>query len=208
MNNLQFDFKKAFFNRRLGVAEHREFQILEKALELIAQKGFENLQFGDLAKKCKVSRTLVHHYFKDKFELANKLLDLSTLHLQIFVTQELAKEKDETQYLKAYCKATLDWPAAYPKEATGLLLFLHLCSHNLKMRARNDELSALGRQKIKLYLTQTKSPTSQLDANAQVIQTLLTGCYLNLLSENHSAAESLKLRSRCLQECLRIASYK
>lgn len=205
MNNLQFDFKKAFFKRHLGVAEHREFQILEKALELIAQKGFEHLKFGDLAKKCKVSRTLVHHYFNDKLELANKLLDLSTLHLQIFVTSELEKEKDPKQHLRAYCKATLDWPALHPQEATGLLLFLHLCSHNSQMRARNDELSTLGRQKIKLYLTKAGSSTSQLDSNAQIIQTLLSGCYLNLLSENHSPEESLTLRTRCLKECLRIA---
>ncbi|MFM6930190.1 MAG: TetR/AcrR family transcriptional regulator [Bdellovibrio sp.] len=206
MNNVQFNFKKAFFNRRLGVAEHREFQILEKALEMIAQKGFENLQFGDLAKRCKISRTLVHHYFKDKFELANKLLDLSTLHLQFYVAEALSQEKDPKQHLKTYCAATLDWPALYPKEAASLLLFVHLCTHNAEMRARNDELSTLGRQKIKLFLTQAESSTSRLDSNALIIQTLLTGCCLSLLTENHSAKESLTLRSHCLKECLRIAS--
>ncbi|QDK38606.1 TetR/AcrR family transcriptional regulator [Bdellovibrio sp. NC01] len=207
MKNLQFDLKKAFFNKRLGIAEHRQFLILEMALELIQKKGFEQLQFGELAKKCKISRSLVHHYFKDKLELANSLLDLSTLHLQNYVQTSLAKEKDSRLHFQIYCKATLDWAAEHPIEATGLLLFIYLSSHNLEMRRRNDQLSALGRQKIKLLLTQAGF-TARIDSNAHIIQTVLTGCYLILLSENHSIKESLQLRSDCLKTCLAVAVSK
>lgn len=208
MKNYQFDLKKALFNKRLGIAEHRQFQIMEMALELIQKKGYEQLQFGDLAKKCKISRTLVHHYFKDKAELANRLLDLSTLHLQNYVQMALATEKNPQNHFEIYCKATLDWPARHPLEATGFLLFLHLCSHNLEMRKRNDELSALGRQKIKLLLAQAGSSTSNIISNAQMIQTILTGCYLILLSENYGETESLNLRANCLKACKNIAVSK
>ncbi len=208
MKNLQFDLKKAIFNKRLGISEHRQFQIMETALALIQKDGYEQLQFGDLAKKCKISRTLVHHYFKDKAELANRLLDLSTLHLQNYVQVALATEKNPQIHFEIYCKATLDWPARHPLEATGLLLFLYLCSHNMEMRTKNDELSALGRQKIKLLLTQAGGVTSNIDSNAQIIQTLLTGCYLILLSENYTEKESLKLRTNCLAACKQISISK
>ncbi|QLY26477.1 TetR/AcrR family transcriptional regulator [Bdellovibrio sp. KM01] len=208
MKSLQFDLKKALFNKRLGVSEHRQFQILETALELIQKEGFEQLQFGDLAKKCKVSRSLVHHYFKDKMELANRLLDLSTLHLQHEVQSALSREKKTERHFEVYCKATLDWAAEHSLEATGLLLFINLSSHNIEMRQRNDELSALGRQRIKLLLTQAGMAGPSLDSNAQVIQVLLTGCYLVLLSENHNAKESLQLRKDCLKTCLSIGVSK
>ncbi len=208
MKSLQFDLKKALFKKRLGVSEHRQFQILETALELIQKEGFEQLQFGDLAKKCKVSRSLIHHYFKDKMELANRLLDLSTLHLQSEVQKALSQEKKLERHFEVYCHATLNWAAEYPMEATGLLLFLHLSSHNLEMRQRNDELSALGRQRIKLLLTQAGMVGPNIDSNAQVIQTLLTGSFLILLSENRNAKESLQLRKDCLKACLSMGVSK
>lgn len=206
MRNLHFSLKKALFNKRLGISEHRQFQIMEMALKLIQNEGFEQLQFGDLAKKCRISRPLVHHYFKDKFDLANKLLDLSTLHLQTYVQNALGQENNKKHHLELYCKATLNWPVQFPTEALGLLLFLHLCSHNKEMRKRNDELSALGRQRIKLLLIDAGASPALLETHSQMIQTLLSGCYLVLLSENHTEKESAKLRSDCLKTCLRLAN--
>ncbi|HWU42079.1 MAG TPA: TetR/AcrR family transcriptional regulator [Bdellovibrio sp.] len=205
MNKSQYELKKTLFNKRLGISEHRQFQIMETALELIQRDGFEHLQFGLLAKKCRVSRGLVHHYFKDKFELANKLLDLSTLYLQSYLQNSLAQVKHPKQQLEIYCKATVDWPVSFPKHATGLFLFLHLCSHNKKMRQRNDELSALGRQKIQLLLLEAGAESSGIQRHAQMIQTLLSGCYLILLSENRSEKESQKVRIDCVKACLEIA---
>src|SRR5688572_19311848 len=119
----QFEVKKAFFQRKLGLGEHRQFQIMEMAMELIEKRGFEQLQFGDLAKKCKVSRALIHHYFKDKYDLADKLLDLSTLHLQRYV-QAALEETQALYHFETYCRATLDWAVVHRAEATGLFLFL------------------------------------------------------------------------------------
>ena len=205
MKKLSFDLKKAFFNKRLGVSEHRQFQILEMALELIQKNGFEQMQFGDLAKRCKISRSLVHHYFKDKLELVHRLLELSTLQLQNDVQSALSKEKNLSRHFEVYCKATLDWPAEQSLSAVGLLLFIHLSAHNLQMRKRNDELSASGRERIKLLLTQAGLAGPNLESKAQVIQNLLTGCYFVLLSENRNPKESLFLRAETLKACLLIS---
>lgn len=208
MNNFQFDLKKALFQQKLGLSEHRQFQILETALRLIQKTGFEQLTFGDLAKKCKVSRSLIHHYYPDKFALATHLLELCTVHLQHHVKQNMNGETDTRQHLEIYCRATLNWAAEFRAEAAGLLLFLHLSSHYPEMRYRNDELSALGRQRIKLLLTQAGAPTNDIEDRAQSLQTLMTGAYLVLLSENLSEKESLKLRQRSLKSCMLIAFAK
>lgn len=208
MRDFQFDLKKAFFKSRLGIPEHRRFAILEAALELIQQDGFEHLQFGDLAKKCKMSRTLVHHYFRNKYELSISLLDLSTLLLQRYVGDTLSNEEDKSRHFEMYCKATMDWAAECPRETTGLMLFIYISSHNLEMRKRNDELSSLGRQKIKTLIAQAGDKYQNIDAKADLIQTILTGCFLRLVTEHLSLAESQRLRSQCLNNCKLIAFSK
>lgn len=205
MNKFQFDLKKALFKTRLGIAEHRQFNILEAALSMIQEEGFEQLQFGDLAKKCKISRTLVHHYFPTKIDLASRLLDLSTVLLSKYVENAIAQEKNKVRHFEVYCRSTLQWAAENPREAIGLMLFIYISSHNLEIRRRNDQLSALGRERIKTFISQMPDCTQQLELKADVIQTVLTGCYVRLLSENLDISESQKLQVRCLDNCISIA---
>ena len=205
MDDLQFEIKKAFFQQKLGISEHRQFEILETAMALIKDEGFEQLSFQKLAKKCKVSRTLIHHYFKTKEDLVIRLLELSTFFLQRYVQSELAKETDPKKHYQVYCCATIDWPVLFPQQATGLLLFLYLCTFNSEMKKRNDSLSALGRQKIKLLLAEAGLVNQRIEDTAQTTQTLLTGCYLVLLSENHRPEESIRIRQSTLKTCLLIS---
>ena len=205
MKDLHFEIKKEFFQQRLGISEHRQFDILLAAMALIQKEGFEQLNFQKLAKKCKVSRTLIHHYFNTKEDLVISLLELSTLYLQRYVQSELAKEKNPQLHFKIYCRATLDWPQLFPQQATGLLFFLFLFEFNQKIKQTNDSLSALGRQKIKLLLIEAGLANSKIEDLAQTIQTLLTGCYLVLMSENHLPQESLRIRQNTLETCLLVS---
>lgn len=205
MGNLYFEIKQALFNKKLGIAEHRRFEILRVALELIQKEGFESLQFKTLAKKCKVSRPLINHYYRDKLELANALLDLSTTQLQMFVNGILAKEPNPKEHLRAYCQATLDWAIQQRGAAAGFLLFLNLCTYNLEMRKRNDELSALGKERIKSLAT-AMGVRGDLNYKAQAIQLALTGGVMNLMSENLSEKERLVLRHTCVRTCMLIAA--
>jgi AcrR family transcriptional regulator len=62
MTKFTFALKKEYFAGPLRAAEYREIQILEMAFTLIQRSGFENLHFDQLARKCRVSRPLIHHY--------------------------------------------------------------------------------------------------------------------------------------------------
>jgi TetR/AcrR family transcriptional regulator, fatty acid metabolism regulator protein len=48
--------------------------ILTAALSLLAKKGYENTTINDIADSAKISRGLLHYYFKDKEDLAAKAL--------------------------------------------------------------------------------------------------------------------------------------
>lgn len=48
--------------------------ILTAALSLLAKKGYENTTINDIADSAKISRGLLHYYFKDKEDLVAKAL--------------------------------------------------------------------------------------------------------------------------------------
>lgn len=206
MEKFQFEFKKAFFQDKLGMAEHREFQILLAAISIMEKSGFSALTFGDLAKKCRISRALVHHYFADKSDLGGRLLQFCTSHLTFYVSSKLVSISEPLLLLEIYCRATLDWAHEYRGMATGLFLFLQVSSQDRALRGKNDELSAVGRQRIQNLLAALPGIEPRgSDEKAQVIQMLLAGAGLNLLTEAHNEKQSLKLRQSCVAACMRFA---
>jgi len=57
--------RKTKTTRREDDREKRREQILRAAAELIARKGLENVTFGEIARKARLSRPLVYFYFPD-----------------------------------------------------------------------------------------------------------------------------------------------
>ena len=53
-------------SRRDAEKERRRDEILEVATRLFAERGLENVTFGDIAKATKLSRPLIYFYFPDK----------------------------------------------------------------------------------------------------------------------------------------------
>jgi len=53
------------------VVEHekRRYEILEKALDVFMEEGFENATFQKIADKCGITRTTLYIYFKNKREI-------------------------------------------------------------------------------------------------------------------------------------------
>ena len=205
MEKLQFEFKKAFYKRKLGSAEHREFELLQNALDLMKSGGLANISFTALAQKSKVSRPAVHHYFKQKSDLIERLLDFTTLDLRLFVQARMGAQTDSTiSSFESYCRATLDWPAERPASAFALLTIVQTSATDADVRKRNEHLSAVGKQTIQALLSQDSAFASSLYKVA-AIQSLLTGGCLNLLIEKLSQAESKSLRNSCVRGCLDIA---
>ena len=54
--------------------QEKSERIMKSALALLAKKGYENTTINDMADSAKVSRGLLHYYFKDKEDLVSKAL--------------------------------------------------------------------------------------------------------------------------------------
>ena len=55
------------------VVEHekRRYEILERSLDIFVDEGFENATFQKIADKCKITRTTLYIYFKNKRDIFN-----------------------------------------------------------------------------------------------------------------------------------------
>ena len=77
------------------VVEHekRRREILEKALDVFMEEGFEDVTFQKIADKCSITRTTLYIYFKNKREIFNFSIKqlLQTLENDIAV---IKKEKN------------------------------------------------------------------------------------------------------------------
>jgi AcrR family transcriptional regulator len=58
---------------RRGKEEKAE-RMIEATLAVLSKKGYENTTINDVADAAKVSRGLLHYYFKDKEDMVSKAL--------------------------------------------------------------------------------------------------------------------------------------
>jgi AcrR family transcriptional regulator len=56
------------------IREERKGQIMEVALEVIAQEGFSNVTIAKIASKAKMSKGLMYNYFSSKEELISEIM--------------------------------------------------------------------------------------------------------------------------------------
>ena len=70
----------------------RKREICATCIKLFAQRGYEDVNFGNIAKECGLSRTLVYTYFKAKRTIFNQaIFELTTAVADKY--RELAKSK-------------------------------------------------------------------------------------------------------------------
>ena len=79
------------------VVEHekRRREILEKALDVFMDEGFEAVTFQKIADRCGITRTTLYTYFKNKRDIFNFSIKQFLSILEIDIT-EIRKEKDLT----------------------------------------------------------------------------------------------------------------
>ena len=67
--------------------EERKNRIVSESLRLFGQKGYDAVNFGMIADACKISRTLLYAYFKDKRAIFNEAIDKATSRIEAFENQ-------------------------------------------------------------------------------------------------------------------------
>lgn len=77
------------------VVEHdkRKHEILEKALEVFIEEGYEDVTFQKIADRCGITRTTLYIYFKNKREIFLWSIKQLTYGIELDLNELLADEK-------------------------------------------------------------------------------------------------------------------
>jgi AcrR family transcriptional regulator len=198
------------FDRELSRTEKRKLQVVNAALELFAKRGFDSVSFEDIALKCKVSRPLISHYFKDKTDLFNLVTRYVRILFQKAVVSEMQKENKPESIFKAYIRATLRWNRSEPLHFRIWMLFYSMCSHDSKMRKEHSDLVDLGTDRIieilKNIPSKQKTSDEELRVQARLLQIIMTGSLITEASEERTSENPALIQELVFRQCCNIAN--
>jgi AcrR family transcriptional regulator len=102
---------------RAKLKEEKSRLILNTALKVFAEKGYDNATIADIAKAAKVSVGLPSYYFNNKEELACKALAISSEQITRSILKDVSGNSPieiATSFLNSFRKNVKDYPNFYP----------------------------------------------------------------------------------------------
>ena len=107
---------------RINIAEIRRRQIVDAAIRVMAEKGWNDTSIDEITREAGVSRGLVSYHFRDKADLLSSMLARCSGAAQDVVTEAIEATPDPVDRLRVSIRATLNLtredPAIYE-------IFLH-----------------------------------------------------------------------------------
>lgn len=188
-------------------AQRRRLQIVEAAIESFAEVGIEKSTYERLAKRIKVSRPLIIHYFPDRDDLVETTLKFIRARFQRLAVDALSRAEGPEAKLKAYVEATFDWIARYDKHAKVWLLFYFYCGVDGDFKAMNTELARMGEERIAALIVGLRAkslPKAELLWRAKQIQIFVTGALIAAGTETPSIPMKSFVQ-KTVARCLAIA---
>ncbi|WP_277579736.1 TetR/AcrR family transcriptional regulator [Bdellovibrio svalbardensis] len=170
-------------------------QIIEVAVELIARDGYAALDFADLAKKCKITRPLIHHYFAKKEQLFSSLVQYVGIEHQKYIIAALSKnEKSGRSLLRAYLRSNMTWPKERRSHSRVWMHYLALSASQNEARRENTLSVDHGAQRIweilQIGARNNEWASEKLLEKARTLQIVLSGAVISLITEERTDEEA------------------
>jgi len=102
---------------RSKAKEEKSRLIINTALKVFSEKGYDNATIADIAKSAKVSMGLPLYYFFNKEELACQALEISSEQITTSILKEVTGNSPEdiaTSFINSFRKNLKKYPDFYP----------------------------------------------------------------------------------------------
>jgi AcrR family transcriptional regulator len=100
----------------------RRAQIVDAAIQTIAELGYANASFGRIAARAELSSTgMISYYFDGKNELDGQVIAAILRTATDFVGPRVAAAQTHRERLTAYIRSNLEFVAAYPAHTLALV---------------------------------------------------------------------------------------
>ena len=198
------------------VVEHdkRRYEILEKALDVFMDEGFEDVTFQKIADRCGITRTTLYIYFKNKREIFNysikQLLQGLEEELNRIRSEKSLSRREQLIQVMSAIIDTLEENQRLLKVVLNYLSYLTKGDHDPDYRVRRRTMRLrhiLNAILIEGIRTNEFSPVNVKAAN-EALYAFLEAVVFRLSILNRSGAEEIKHAMTMMVNQLAIAGPK
>jgi len=169
---------------------HRRKQIIDIALRLLAEQGYNQTTLAAVAKKAGFTKGVIFYYFKNKDELIDQINTVLLEELREYTKARVKSRDSEKEKLKAYLRAYFD----YMKENTDRFMILFELGINFNTRKQDPLFSPSiyveCRRRLDRVLEVDKvlvdHPQLKSDTLTTVIQGMLDGIGIQFITDPKS----------------------
>lgn len=185
-------------------AGRRQMQIVDAAIGEFARNGIEDTTYEAIARKCKISRPLVQHYFPTRERLFHVAANVIRVNFQKLAIDAILAQPAPEDQIGAYVRSHFEWVRKYRDHGRVWLLFYHRCAMSEEYRALNTELVLMGHRRIAALIAQLREKKEEEPILAKIVQSIITGAVIAALTEKLPISLE-ELEDAVVGHCLRVA---
>lgn len=201
-NNIKTDSNVGFYMKRRkynvkGKREKRKSEIVQAAVSLFMEKGFDRVRLSDISSKVNLGRTTVYEYFNNKNEILASYLEKEMILYHEKVMAIMRKKAEFKDKLLEFINLQLDY-GSYHRRFSQLFQSLSRSSEDISaktekvIRGKHHEIysvltnefsTAVGRKEIKdippslimqILINATSFPIRGNTENARIAEEVLS----------------------------------
>lgn len=166
------------FSPNMSRGDKRKVEIIEAAIDCIAQLGIEKTTFEAIGDQLGIKKSHVNYHFSDKNVIIEYAIKYIATVAQTITATRVEKAKTKKAKIVAIYESAVDWVMDYPNHVPVLLLFYYYCTCNPKFYAINQQVRKAGLDRLRGVIDPQGKSTKSLEAS-QRIQDAITGRLLS-----------------------------
>lgn len=115
----------------------RRAQIMECAIEVIADLGYAHASLDQIARRAGISKGVISYHFNGKEELIQEIIRTQYISGYTFITSRLKTESSAAGILRAYIESDLEFMRLNPRHIIALV-DIYLNDRNAAGKLRSD----------------------------------------------------------------------
>lgn len=181
-------FKEIYTRMEDPKGQRKAFLLLEAAISCYARRGLDGVTAEMVAREAGVTRTLLNHYFEGMDELRLICLKYIRVLFQKIAITAIDQRRKPSDQIEAYVESCFHWCETFRPHALVWLAFLQQCGLNKASRELNTLATSVGQDRISALLefgvAKGSFTIENVDRTAKLLQSIITGAIVVLLSEN------------------------
>jgi AcrR family transcriptional regulator len=168
--------------------QRKAFLLLEAAISCYARRGLDGVTAEMVAREAGVTRTLLNHYFEDMNDLRLTCLKYIRVLFQKLAITAIGQRREVIDQLHNYVESCFHWCETFRPHVLVWLAFLQQCGSNKASREVNTLATSVGQDRISALIekgvAQGSLKSENIEQTAKILQSLITGAIVVMVSEN------------------------